>query len=71
MRQQYRRAAEAPDWASVALEVAGPLVEVRQQILEELARRDSTSELTPVDRDPVPSEYRELVRRYYEELGKN
>jgi hypothetical protein len=25
----------------------------------------------PIDRDPVPTRYSELVRRYYEELGKS
>jgi hypothetical protein len=27
--------------------------------------------LVPIDRDPVPTRYSDLVRRYYEELGKN
>jgi hypothetical protein len=25
----------------------------------------------PIDRDPVPSRYSDLVRRYYEQLGKD
>ena len=27
--------------------------------------------LVPLDRDPVPNRYSELVRKYYEELGKD
>jgi hypothetical protein len=48
-----------------------PLAEVRDSIADELARRQSREALVPIDRDPVPSRYSELVRRYYEELGKS
>lgn len=71
MRQEFRRDRKKPDWAVVRLEVLKPLVEVRQQIAEELARRGSRDALVPIDRDPVPNRYTELVRRYYEELGKD
>ena len=37
---------------------------------EELARRDSDRAVTPIDRDPVPARFAEMVRRYYEQLGK-
>ena len=37
---------------------------------EELARRESDDALVPIDRDPVLGRYTDLVRRYYEELGK-
>jgi len=71
MRLEMRRDLKKPDWAVVRLEVLKPLVEVRRQIAEELARRGSRDALVPLDRDPVPSRYAELVRRYYEELGKD
>jgi hypothetical protein len=47
------------------------LVELRTRISEELARRESKEALVPIDRDPVPTRYSELVRRYYEELGRS
>jgi len=53
------------------MEIAGPLMELRTRISEELARRESKEALVPIDRDPVPTRYSELVRRYYEELGKS
>jgi hypothetical protein len=53
------------------MEIAGPLVELRTRVSEELARRESKEALVPIDRDPVPTRYSELVRRYYEELGKS
>ncbi len=71
MRQQYRQTQEKPEWTQVQLQVLKPLVEVRNQIADELARRNSKESLVPVDRDPVPDRYSELVRRYYEELGKD
>ena len=70
LRQEYKREGKKPDWAVVRLQVIKPLVEVRDRISEELARRDSEKTLVPIDRDPVPSRYSELVRRYFEELGK-
>jgi hypothetical protein len=69
LRRGFVRDGERPDWAVVQLDILTPLVEVRNEIMEELARRDSGEELVPIDRDPVPSRYAELVRRYYEELG--
>ena len=48
-----------------------PLVEVRDRIADELARRESSNPLVPIDRDPVPPKYTEHVRRYYEELGRS
>ncbi len=69
-RQEYKRNLKKPDWAVVRLQVMNPLVEVRNQIAEELARREPKDKLVPIDRDPVPTKYSDLVRRYYEELGK-
>lgn len=70
MRQEFKRDRKKPDWAVVRLQLVDPLVQVRDQIADELARRGSREALVPVDRDPVPSKYSELVRRYYEQLGK-
>ena len=71
LRQDSRRDHKRPDWDVVRLQVLNPLTEVRDRIAEELAQRQSREALVPIDRDPVPSRYSELVRRYYEELGKD
>jgi len=71
MRQEFKRDLKKPDWAVVRLQVMKPLVEVRDRIADELARRESSDALVPIDRDPVPNRYSDLVRRYYEELGKD
>jgi hypothetical protein len=70
LRRAYRRDLTKPDWAMVRLQVMQPLVQVRDQIAEELARREPGERLVPLDRDPVPGRFSELVRRYYEELGR-
>jgi hypothetical protein len=71
MRRDFKRDRKKPDWAVVQLQVMKPLLEVRDRITDELARRQSREALVPIDRDPVPNRYSDLVRRYYEELGKN
>jgi len=71
VRLELKRHSKEPQWDLVQLEIAGPLVELRTRITEELARRESKEALVPIDRDPVPTRYSELVRRYYEELGKS
>jgi hypothetical protein len=71
MRLDMRKAEKKPDWAVVQLEIVKPLVEVRDRLRQELARRDSDKALVPVDRDPVPAQFTENVRRYYEQLGKD
>ena len=46
-----------------------PLMELRDRVVEELSKKDAGKNLAPVDRDPVPAEFRDLVKRYYQELG--
>lgn len=70
-RMEVRRDLVPPRWDVVKLEIAGPLLELRDRISEELARRESREAVVPIDRDPVPKRYSELVRRYYEELGRS
>ena len=70
-RVEFKRHGQPPQWSLVKLEVAAPLAELRSRVAEELARRQSAEALVPLDRDPVPVRYSELVRRYYERLGKS
>jgi len=69
VRQESKQKREKPDWAVVKLQIAKPLAEVRNRIGEELARRQSQEALVPIDRDPVPNKFSDLVRKYYEKLG--
>lgn len=71
MRVEFKKNATQPDWTTVKQRISNPLVELRNRVNEELARRDSRENLVPIDRDPVPTQYAERVRRYYEDLGKS
>lgn len=69
MRIDYRRNDTAPQWDLVQTTVVDPLVELRNRISEELALKEKDNPLVPIDRDPVPGPYRDLVRKYYEKLA--
>lgn len=69
MRIEFRRNNQPPQARAIDQRITMPLVEIRDRVAEELAKMDKENPLAPIDRDPVPREYRELVRRYYEELG--
>lgn len=69
LRVESRRNNEAPQVAHLNQRITQPLVELRDRVAEELAKKDAGKNLAPVDRDPVPAEFRDLVKRYYKELG--
>lgn len=69
MRIDHRRNNLPPQAAVVSARITQPLAELRDRVAEELARRESANPLAPLDHDPVPSRFREQVRRYYTELG--
>jgi hypothetical protein len=68
-RDEFRRHSKVPDWTQLQTLVAEPIRELQQRISEEIRRRESPDSLVPIDRDPVPPQYVEGVRRYYERLG--
>jgi hypothetical protein len=69
LRAEFKRHAREPQWDLVRTQVYRPLTELRNRVAEELARTQSADSLVPIDRDPVPNKFSELVRRYYEKLG--
>jgi hypothetical protein len=68
-REGYKRHSKEPDWNKLKELVAEPMNELRKRIAEEVRRRESPDALVPIDRDPVPPQFAEGVRRYYERLG--
>lgn len=68
-RGDYERHSDKPAVEFLNTRIVAPLVELRDKVTEELARREGKNPLAPVDRDPVPEAYRELVQKYYEQLG--
>jgi hypothetical protein len=69
IRRDIKRHAKEPNWNLVRISVAEPLNELRRRVSDELLRRESKDALVPIDGDPVPEEYAERVREYYESLG--
>ncbi len=68
-REEFKRHSKEPDPDKLRDLIAEPLMELRSRIREELRRQESPDALVPIDRDPVPPQYSEGVRRYYERLG--
>jgi hypothetical protein len=69
IRAEFTRHGTEPQWDTVEMQITKPLTEVRGRIEEELAKLASKKALVPIDRDPVPGRYAELVKSYYENLG--
>jgi hypothetical protein len=70
IRTDLKKHARPPQWSLVQSQIITPLNEIRTRVAEELARRESNEAIVPIDRDPVPTKFSELVRRYYEKLGQ-
>jgi len=69
MRAEFRQRGREPDAGVVREQIVTPMTQVRVWLQDELARREKSDSLVPLDRDPVPDNYAELVRQYYEKLG--
>ena len=69
MRNEFKRHSQQPNWDMVNETIGQPLAELRDKVSQEILRRTSADALVPIDRDPVPPEYADRVRRYYEKLG--
>ncbi len=70
MRIDVKRHSQTPDWEVVRATIYGPMLELQNRLADEIARlRPDDDRTVPIDRDPVPDRYTEIVRRYYERLG--
>ncbi len=69
MRIDFKRDNAPPGAPAIRQKIVDPLVELRARVSEELAKLNKENPLAPIDRDPVPGEFRDLVKKYYEELG--
>lgn len=70
MRRDVRRHSAEPQWSEIEEMIASPLRQLRTDVAAELLRRSAErSAVVPIDRDPVPDEFTEAVRKYYEQLG--
>ncbi|HEY1172636.1 MAG TPA: hypothetical protein VGH19_14805 [Verrucomicrobiae bacterium] len=69
VRVDFKRHSKEPQWDLVQAEISKPMADIRAKLQQEIAKRESKDALVPIDRDPVPGRFSELVRRYYEKLG--
>jgi hypothetical protein len=70
LRIEFKRHSKQPNWELVRTSIYGPMRELEQRLAEELARRTPVDRLVPIDRDAIPEQYADLVRRYYEQLSR-
>lgn len=69
-RREFKRHSEEPKWDLIKEMVSRPLRELRQDVSAELMRRAAEkTAIVPIDKDPIPKQFTEQVRRYYENLG--
>jgi len=69
IRAEFTRHGKEPQWDLVKQQITNPLTELRKHLSDKLAQLQSDEALVPIDRDPVPGRFAELVRKYYENLG--
>ncbi len=70
VRADFKRHGEAPKWSVLEQQIMVPLTEIYDRVAEELRRIEPEHKVVPLDRDPVPSRYSDLVRRYYKSLAE-
>ncbi|HEY3861468.1 MAG TPA: hypothetical protein VGO59_06215 [Verrucomicrobiae bacterium] len=68
-RADYRFHDRRPAAEAVKKQILQPMTDVIAELQEDLARMENAHSLVPLDHDPVPDNYTELVRKYYEKLG--
>ncbi len=69
-RRDAIRGSRDPQWDLVATEILAPLAEAQTRLREQLARLTKEDPLVPIERDPVPAQYTESVKTYYEQLAR-
>lgn len=71
IRQEFTRNGKEPQWDLVNMEILDPILQLEQRVQEQIAiKRQKNSDLVPVDRDPVPSEFSKYVEDYYRRLSE-
>lgn len=70
VRAEFKRHGKEPQWDLVRSQIMDPLTELRHRVTERLAQLQSDEALVPIDRDPVPDRFAEVVRSYFENLGR-
>jgi hypothetical protein len=70
LRADFKRHSRLPGAGTIESQILAPLAELRERVAEELRRASGDEKLAPVDRDPVPARFSDMVRRYYRSLAE-
>jgi hypothetical protein len=70
LRADWNERGRRPSAALLEDQVLRPLAELRLRVGEQLDRLQRNDKLVPLDRDPIPSRYTDLVRRYWKSLSE-
>ncbi len=70
MRREVIRHSREPQWTEIEEMLARPLRELQEELAAEIMRRSAErNAIVPLERDAVPDNFSDAVRRYYEQLG--
>ena len=70
LRAEWKYHSKRPQPAVLEKQILAPLTELRRRLGEELTRLERNERLVPLDRDPVPGRYSDVVRRYWKSLSQ-
>ena len=70
IRADFRRHGTEPQWDLVRSGVLEEMKSLQRRLIQDIKALKSDRSIAPIDREPVPDEFDELVRRYYELLGQ-
>lgn len=70
MRKDFRQSGNSPSPERINQEIVQPLEEAARAVDARLAALNREDPLAPVNRDPVPERYEELVSNYFEALAQ-
>ncbi|PQO36295.1 hypothetical protein DTL21_10315 [Bremerella cremea] len=71
IRREILDTSAPPQWDIIKQRIARPLTQLQNRVAEELLKRTKDDARVPIDKDPVPVQYENAVRRYYERLGSS
>ena len=71
IRAEFRRHGTEPQWDLVKSQLLDEMTTLQKRINQELLKKSSDRSMVPIDREPVPEEFDDLVKRYYELLGQS
>ncbi|MEM6364796.1 MAG: hypothetical protein AAF745_10240, partial [Planctomycetota bacterium] len=71
-RAEFKRHAQPPQWSTIEDVIVSPLRQLQADVEAEYLRQSQPeAALVPIDRDPVPDDFQDAVRIYYERLGES